>query len=185
MDNIKIEIKGNGVKLTGGKLSDLQVGYILSNQTECNTIIPLFNNDYTFTYKNWLDVNDLCNTFGASYKSGSEIFVTVNNVLSKITNFNEERNIINVDNNTNYIVSMRHLQGNILTFDFNVENYDESKLAFVVDDLNSLLWGEIICGVKYDGVIQDNVLTETTDTEFETFIFKNNNIMPIQNNINF
>jgi hypothetical protein len=185
MDNIKIEIIGSGVKLTGGKLSNIQVGYILSNQTECHTVIPLFNDDHTFTYKNWLDINDLCNTYGSSYKSGSEIFLSVNNVVTKLTNFNEERNIINVDNDTNYIVSMRHLQGNILTFEFNVENYDENKLTFIVDDLNSLLWGEIIYGIKYNGQVQDNVLTETTDMQFETFIFNNNNITPIQNNINF
>lgn len=181
MDNIKIEIIGRGVEIIGGLLTNKQLGYIISHQSECNTTIPLFNDDFTITYKNWKDINDLCNTFGSTYEAGSEIILTVNNVITELTTFTEDRNFINVDNVNPYIVSMQHVYGKVLSFNFTVENFDKNKLTFLIDDLNSISWGEIICGVKYDGVLQNNLLTETTDVEFESLLFKNNNIMPIQN----
>ena len=180
MDNIKIEIIGTGAKLTVGELTTRQANYIMSNQTECNTVIPLFNNDYTFTYKNWNDLDDVCNMFGSSYEIRSGILLTVNGVTNVIDNFNEERSFVNIINDKNYMLSISHIYGNISTFEFSVENFDEAKLTFLVNDLNSLLWGEIISGIKYDSIVQHSVSSETTETEFENILYRNGTIMPIQ-----
>lgn len=182
MDNIKIEILGSGAKLAVGELTTLQSNYILTHQIECNKIIPLFNEDFTITYKNWNDVDDICNILGSSYEIRSKILLTVNGVTNFINNFNEERSFVNVVNDKNYMISISHVHGNISTFEFSVENFDETKLTFLVNDLNSLLWGEIISGIKYDGIVQYSVSSETVETEFENILYKNDVITPIQKN---
>jgi hypothetical protein len=179
MDSIKIEILGNGAKVTVGELTDQQTNYIIAHQTECNKIVPLFDESFTVKYKNWEEVDDVCNLFGSTYKSGSEILLTVNGVTSTIENFNEDRRIVNIENDKNYILSISHVYGNILTFEFGIENFDESKISFLVDDLNSLLWGELIYGIKYDNIIIDSVST-SNEIEFENILFKNNTCLPIQ-----
>jgi hypothetical protein len=182
MDNIKIQIIGNGVELTVGEITDLQSNYILSHQIESNKIIPLFNENFTLDYKNWFEVNDVCHLFGSTYKNASNILLTINGDTSVISDFSEERTSVNILGFKNYILSIKHIQGNILTYEFNVQNFDINKLTFLVEDLNSLLWGELIYGIKYDGVTQNNILSEINEVEFESMVFKNNTVMPIQKN---
>jgi hypothetical protein len=182
MDNIKIQIIGNGVELTVGEITDLQSNYILSHQIECGKIIPLFNENFTLDYKNWSEVNDISHLFGSTYKKGSNILLTINGDASVVSDFNEEKTSVNILDFKNYILSIKHIQGNILTYEFNVENFDINKLNFLVGDLNSLLWGELIYGIKYDGVTQDNILSEINEVEFENMVYKNNTVIPIQKN---
>lgn len=182
MDNIKIQIIGSGADLAIGEITDMQINYILSHQIECNKIIPLFNENFTIDYKNWIEVSEVCRLLGSTYKSGSSLIITINGNSTIINEFNEEK--INVDISTfkNYMLSVKHVQGNILTYEFSVENFDVNKLTFLVKDLNSLFWGDLIYGIKYDGVIQSSVLTEVSEVEFENIIYKKNTVIPIQKN---
>lgn len=179
MDNIKIQLKGSGSVLTVGELTNNQVNYIISHQNDCGKSIPFINDDFTVIYKNWKDVNDICNISGASYEGSSVISLTVNEETKAISKFREERNFLEINQSGNYILSISHTQ-NILTFEFTVENFDENKLTFLVKDLNDLLWGELIYGIKYDDIIMNITFSEHTEDEFENIIYKNNTVFPIQ-----
>ena len=77
-------------------------------------------------------------------------------------------------------MSLQHLNGVIFKYEFDVENFDETKLDFLIKDINSLLWGELIYGVKYDNQLLNSVDEINVNYYFENILIKNNIVSPIQ-----
>jgi hypothetical protein len=180
MDNIKIEFLGYGVEMSIGKLTDIQSNYILTHQIECNTNIPILEQNNQVTYKNWKDVNDFGLIYGATYGSSCQINILVNNEPFILSDIIETRDNIVKEENSNYIMSLQHLNGVIFKYEFEVDNFDETKLVFLIKDINNLFWGELIYGLEYD----NNILTSTDKINvnyyFENILIKNNIVSPIQ-----
>ena len=180
MDNIKIEFLGYGVELSIGKLTDIQSNYILTHQVECNTNIPIMDQNNQLTYKNWKEVNDFGLIYGASYGGSCQVNILVNDEPFTLSNMIETRDYILKEENSNYLMSLQHLNGVIFNYEFSVENFDESKLEFLIKDINSLLWGELIYGVKYDNQLLSSLNETHVNYYFENILIKNDLVFPIQ-----
>lgn len=181
MDNIKVEFLGYGTKLSIGKLTDIQSNYILTHQVECNTNIPIMDQNNQLTYKNWEEVNDFGIIYGASYGGNScQVNILVNDEPFILSNRIETRDYILKEENSNYLMSLQHLNGIIFKYEFNVENFDENKLEFLIKDINSLFWGELIYGVKYDNQILNNLNETHVNYYFENILIKSDLVFPIQ-----
>lgn len=180
MDNIKIEFLGYGVELSIGKLTDIQSNYILTHQVECNTNIPIIDQNNQLTYKNWKEVNDFGLIYGAAYGSSCQINILLNNEPFTLSNMIETSDYILIEENSNYLMSLQHLNGVIFKYEFNVENFDETKLEFLIKDINSLLWGELIYGVKYDNQLLTSIDETHVNYYFENILIKNGLAFPIQ-----
>ena len=180
MDNIKIEFLGYGVEMSIGKLTDIQSNYILTHQIECNTNIPILEQNNQITYKNWKDVNDFGLIYGITNSNGCQINILVNDEPYLLSNIIEKNDYILKEENNNYLMSLQHLNGIIFKYEFETENFDETKLVFLIKDINSLFWGELIYGLEYD----NNILTSTDEINvnyyFENILIKNNMVSPIQ-----
>jgi hypothetical protein len=180
MDNIKIEFLGYGVELIIGKLNDIQSNYILTHQVECNTNIPIIDQNNQLTYKNWKEVNDFGLIYGASYGSSCQVNILVNDETFTLSNMIETRDYVLKEENSNYLMSLQHLNGVIFKYEFDVENFDETKLDFLIKDINCLLWGELIYGVKYDNQLLSSVYESYVNYYFENILIKNDLVLPIQ-----
>lgn len=179
MDNVNIEIIGYGVDMRIGTLTNLQMNYILSHQLECNTIIPLLNNDSTISYNDWTTVNDVASIYGASYKNISSININVNGINIDSSNINEEFNEIVNDTNLNHLLSIQHLNGTILNYNFSVSNFDINQLTLLVTDASTMYWGEVVSGVKYNNELLTPLNLSVTNYTFENLIVKGTLVNPI------
>jgi hypothetical protein len=75
---------------------------------------------------------------------------------------------------------MQHLNGTIFNYEFETQNFDESKLEFLIKDINSMFWGELIYGVKYDNQLLTSTNNLTSNYHFESLLLKNDTVIPIQ-----
>lgn len=180
MDNIKIEFLGYGVEMSIGKLTDIQSNYIVTHQIECNTNIPILDQNNQLTYKDWKEVNDFGLIYGATYGSSCQINILVNDNPFTLSNMIETRDYIVKEENSNYIMSLQHLNGVIFKYEFEVDNFDETKLVFLIKDINSLIWGELIHGIEYDNQLLASVDKINVNYYFENMLIKNDLVLPIQ-----
>lgn len=180
MDNIKIEFLGYGVEMSIGKLTDIQSNYVLTHQIECNTNIPILEQNNQVTYKDWKEVNDFGLIYGATYGSSCQINILVNNEPFILSDMIETRDNIVKEENSNYIMSLQHLNGVIFKYEFEVDNFDETKLVFLIKDIDSLFWGELIYGLEYNNNILTSIDKINVNYYFENILIKNNIVSPIQ-----
>ena len=180
MDNIKIEFLGYGVEMTIGKLTDIQSNYILTHQMECNTNIPILDQNNQLSYKNWKDVNDFGLIYGITNGNGCQINILVNDEPYLLTNIIGKNDYILKEENNNYLMSLQHLNGIIFKYEFETENFDETKLVFLIKDINSLFWGELIYGLEYDNNILSSIDEINVNYYFENMLIKNDIVSPIQ-----
>lgn len=180
MDNIKIEFLGYGVELSIGELTDIQSNYILTHQIECNTNVPILDQNNQLTYENWSNVNSHGSFYGATYGSSCQINILVNDEPYTLSNRIEINDYVVKENNSNYLISMQHLNGTIFNYEFETQNFDESKLEFLIKDINSMFWGELIYGVKYDNQLLTSTNNLTSNYHFESLLLKNDTVIPIQ-----
>ena len=180
MDNIKIEFLGYGIEMSIGKLTDMQSNYVLTHQIECNTNIPILEQNNQVTYKDWKEVNDFGLIYGATYGSSCQINILVNNEPFILSDMIETRDNIVKEENSNYIMSLQHLNGVIFKYEFEVDNFDETKLVFLIKDIDSLFWGEIIYGLDYNNNILTSIDKINVNYFFENILIKNNIVSPIQ-----
>jgi hypothetical protein len=61
-----------------------------------------------------------------------------------------------------------------------MENILKTKLDFLIKDINCLLWGELIYGVKYDNQLLSSVYESYVNYYFENILIKNDLVLPIQ-----
>jgi hypothetical protein len=180
MDNIKIEFLGYGIEMSIGKLTDMQSNYVLTHQIECNTNIPILEQNNQVTYKDWKEVNDFGLIYGATYGSSCQINILVNNEPFILSDMIETRDNIVKEENSNYIMSLQHLNGVIFKYEFEVDNFDETKLVFLIKNIDSLFWGELIYGLEYDNNILTSIDKINVNYHFENILIKNNIVSPIQ-----
>jgi hypothetical protein len=104
----------------------------------------------------------------------------VNDEPYTLSNRVEVNDYVVKENNSNYLISIQHLNGTIFNYEFEVDNFDETKLVFLIKNIDSLFWGELIYGLEYD----NNILTSTDEINvnyyFENILIKNNMVSPIQ-----
>jgi hypothetical protein len=179
MDNIKIEFLGYGAEVTIGQLNDLQSNYILAHQIECNTNVPILDQNNQLTYENWSSVNSHASFYGASYSS-CQINILVNDEPYTLSNRVEVNDYVVKENNSNYLISIQHLNGIIFKYEFEVDNFDETKLVFLIKNIDSLFWGELIYGLEYDNNILTSIGEINVNYHFENILIKNNMVSPIQ-----
>ena len=77
-------------------------------------------------------------------------------------------------------MSLQHLNGIIFKYEFETENFDETKLVFLIKDINSLFWGELIYGLEYDNNILTSIDEINVNYYFENILIKNDIVSPIQ-----
>lgn len=181
MDNIKIEFLGYGVELSIGTLTDIQSNYILTHQLECNVNIPILDQNNQLTYTNWKDLNDIGLIYGATYGNSCQFNILVNDVPFILSNRVESIDYVVKEENINYLMSLQHLNGVIFKYEFETENFDEGKLVFLIKDINSLFWGDLIYGLEYNNQLLTSVGVVNSNYVFENMLIKNNIVSPIQN----
>lgn len=180
MDNVNIEIVGCGAEITVGSITGQQTNYIISHQFECNQLIPVLNSVNELTYVNWKNFDDKGHFYGSNYGDCSQINVKINGTPYSISNFSEKIESFDREIDLDYLMSINHFNGTILTYDFNVELFDPNKLVIIVKDIKNLYWGYLITGIEYDGVLLDGINGEVIQSNFENILIKDTTVYPIQ-----